>query len=186
MKRCPTCNSTFDEDHLIYCTADGTVLVRDEVTASLELQETALLSDPLATLVMPPPRPTQVAQAPNAPTPPQPYGWANESPPAWVPPPPPVPFGGVTRSSQNGTAVASLICGIVSITFGWICGGPIFAVLAMVLAAVALTQIKRNPQQYTGKPMALGGLILGGIVLLIYLAFIALWIVMMIIGAASR
>lgn len=186
MKRCPTCNSTFDEDHLIYCTADGTVLVRDEVTASFELQETALLSDPLATVVMPLPRPTELAQAPNAPTPPQPYGWANESPPAWVPPRPPVPFGGVTRPSQNGTAVASLICGIVSITFGWICGGPIFAVLAVVLAAVALMQIKKNPQQHSGKPIALAGLILGGIVLLIYLAFIALWIVMMIIGAASR
>ena len=104
MKRCPTCNSTFDDEYLSYCTTDGTVLVRDEVSASLELQETALFGEPPPTVVMPPPRPTEyVAQAPNAPTPPAPYGWANESPPAWVPPPPPVPFRGITRPAQQGT-----------------------------------------------------------------------------------
>ena len=46
-------------------------------------------------------------------------------------------------------------------------------------------QIKKNPQQHSGKPMALAGLITGGIALLINLAIIAFWIVMMIIGAAS-
>lgn len=187
MKRCPTCNSTFDDEYLSYCTTDGTVLVRDEVSASLESQETVLFGEPPPTVVMPPPRPTEyVAQAPNAPTPPAPYGWANDSPPAWVPPPPPVPFRGITRPAQQGLAVASLIFGLISITFGWICGGPIFGLLAVVLGAVALAQIKRNPQQHTGKPMALIGLITGGISLLINLAIIAFWIVMLIIGAASN
>jgi hypothetical protein len=187
MKRCPTCNSTFDNEYLSYCTTDGTVLIRDEVSARLELQETALLSEPPPTVVMPPPRPTEyVAQAPNAPTPPEPYGWANESPAAWVPPPPPVPFGGVTRPAQQGTAVASLILGLISITFGWICGGPVFGLLAVVLGAVALIQIKRNPQQHSGKPMALVGLITGGLALLVYVAIIVFWIVMMIVAAASN
>ncbi len=187
MKRCPTCNSTFDEEHLSYCTTDGTVLVRDEVSASFELRETALLNEPSTTEVIRPPRPTEyVAPAPNAPAPPSPYGWANESPPTWVQPPPPVPFGGVTRPAQQSTAVASLIFGLISITFGWICGGPIFGVLAVILGAVALTQIKRNPQKNSGKPMALVGLITGGIALLIHLAIIALSIVMMIIGAVSK
>jgi hypothetical protein len=57
--------------------------------------------------------------------------------------------------------------------------------LAVILGAVALTQIKRNPQQHGGKPIALAGLITGGIALLVNLAIIALWIVMMIIGAAT-
>jgi len=186
MKRCLTCNTTFDEEHLSYCINDGTVLVQDDVPAELELQETALLGQPPATVVMPPPRPTEyVAQAPNAPTPPVPYGWANESPPVWVPPPPPAPFGG-TRSAQQGTAVASLVFGLLSITFGWICGGPIFGLLAVILGFVALTQIKRNPQQHSGKPMALVGLITGGLALLVYVAIMAIWIVVMIIGAASN
>lgn len=187
MKRCPKCNSTFDEEHLIYCTTDGTVLVLDEDTSALELPETELLIEPPVTMVMPP-RPTEyVPQAPNAPTPPAPYSWANDSPPAWVPPPPPIPYVSAARSSQQqGTAVASLILGLISITFGWICGGPIFGLLAVVLAAVALTQIKRNPQQYGGKPIALAGLIMGGIALLVSVGLIVLWLVMVIIGAATN
>jgi hypothetical protein len=187
MKRCPTCNGTFDDEDLSYCTTDGTVLVSDKASDSFELQETVRFGEAPPTMVMPPPRPTgYVAQAPNAPTPPAPYGWANESPPAWVPPPPPVPFRGVTRPAQQGLAVGSLIFGIISITFGWICGGPIFGLLAVVLGGVALTQIKKNPQQYTGKPIAVAGLITGGISLLVNLALIAFWIVMMIIAAASN
>jgi hypothetical protein len=186
MKRCPTCNSTFVEEHLIYCTTDGTILVRDE-GPSLESQETVLFGEPPPTVVLPPPRPTEyVAQAPNAPKPPAPYGWANESPAAWVPPPPPAPFRGITRPAQQGAAVASLILGLISITFGWICGGPIFGLLAVVLGVVALFQIKKNPQQHTGKPMAVIGLATGGLTLLIYLAIIGFWILMLIIGAASN
>ena len=185
MKRCPTCNSTFDDEYLSYCTSDGTVLV-DEASGDVELQKTARFGEPPPTVVMPPPRPTiHAAEAPNAPTPPAPYGWANESPQAWVPPPPPVPFGGFTRPAQQGMAVASLVFGIISVTFGWICGGPVFGLLAVILGIVALSQIKKNPKQNTGKPLAVGGLITGGIALLINLAFIAFWIVMLIIGAAS-
>jgi Domain of unknown function (DUF4190) len=187
MKRCPTCNSTFDEEHLNYCITDGTALVRDEDRPGFELQETELLSEPPVTLVMPPRPAEYVAQVADAPTPPAPYGWANESPPAWVPPPPPVPFGRAGRpAQQQGIAVASLILGLISITFGWICGGPIFGLLAVVLGVVALTMIKRNPQQYGGKPIALAGLITGGIALLVNLAIMAIWIVMMIVGAATN
>jgi Domain of unknown function (DUF4190) len=193
MKRCPTCNSTFDDEYLSYCTADGTVLIRDKTSDGLELQETVRFGEAPPTVVMPPPRPT-APQSPNAPTPPAPYGWANESPPAWappvkpawVPPPPPVPFGGIRRPQQQGLAVASLILGIISITFGWICGGPIVGLVAVVLGSVALTQIKKNPQQYTGKPIAIAGVITGGIALLVNLAFMVFWILMMIIGAASN
>jgi hypothetical protein len=186
MKRCPTCNRTFDDEYLSYCTTDGTVLVSDDVSANLELQETAIFGEPPPTVVMPPPRPTEyVPHSSNAPAPPAPYGWANESPPAWVPPTPPAPFIGATRPAQQGLAVTSLIFGLISITFGWICGGPVFGLIAVVMGAVALTLIKKNPQQYTGKPIAVAGLITGGISLLINLAIIAFWIVMVIIGSIS-
>ena len=60
-----------------------------------------------------------------------------------------------------------------------------FGLVAVVLGAVALTQIKRNPQQYSGKPIALIGLITGGIALLVSLALIAMWFIMTLIGLAS-
>ena len=52
MKRCPSCNSTFDDEYLSFCTNDGTVLVEDEVAAGLELKETVLLSEPPVTAIM--------------------------------------------------------------------------------------------------------------------------------------
>jgi len=79
-----------------------------------------------------------------------------------------------------------MILGLLSISFGWICGGPLFAIVAVILGAVAMMQIKSNPTQYTGKPFALVGLITGGLILLFNLALMLIWIVVMIIGAASR
>jgi hypothetical protein len=187
MKRCPICNSTFDDEELSYCTTDGTVLVRDEISANLESQATAIFGEPPPTVLLPP-RPTEdVPVAPaHVPSQPQPYGWANEAPPVWVPPaPPPVRFTG-TGNQQQTAAVVSLIFGLVGITLGWICGGPLFGLLAVILGVVALVQIKNNPSQYGGKPMALIGLISGGFVLLVNAAIFAFWIVMLVIGAAGN
>jgi uncharacterized membrane protein len=75
------------------------------------------------------------------------------------------------------------VFGIAGITFGWICGGLILGLLAVILGFVALTQIKNNPLRYGGKPMAIGGMVTGGIVLLIHLALLAFWIIMLAIGS---
>ncbi len=78
-----------------------------------------------------------------------------------------------------------MILGLVGITFGWICGGPFFALLALILGIVALMQIKKDPLRFGGKPMAVIGVILGALVLAIYLVFMAIWAIMMIVGAAN-
>lgn len=170
MKGCPVCNTTFDDPYLSFCPNDGTPLVR--VTP----EEAAVLM----------PRPRQADSVPGSmplPPAPQPYGWANDTPAQWVPPPPPTIPGPANK--QQGLAVASLILGIVGITFGWICGGPLFALFAVILGIVALTQIRKDPRRYTGKPMALIGLILGAVVLLVYGAIMAIWMVVLIAGAAN-
>jgi hypothetical protein len=81
--------------------------------------------------------------------------------------------------------MVSLILGLLAITFGWICGGPVFGFFAVLLGAVALLQIKSNPGRYSGKVFALVGLITGGIMLLFTIAMFAFWIVMVIIGSMS-
>lgn len=184
MKHCPSCNSTFVDDDLNYCIKDGTALVRDEIYSSAESQVTKVFGEPPPTAVMPTPQATDYglgAAAERTQTP-EPYAWAKEAPPAWIPPAPPA----IRQRQQQTMAVLSLVFGIAAITFGWICGGPALALLAIIFGVVALSQIKRNPVQYGGKPLALGGMITGGIVLLFYLVLVAIWIVMMIIGAASR
>ena len=78
-----------------------------------------------------------------------------------------------------------MILGLVGITFGWLCGGPFFALFAVVMGIVALFQIKKDPVRYGGKPLALIGLILGGLVLAIYVVIMAIWVIMMFAGAVS-
>jgi hypothetical protein len=79
-----------------------------------------------------------------------------------------------------------MVTGLLSITFGWICGGPIFAIFAVVLGIVAMMQIKSNPTQYTGKPFALVGMLTGGFILLFTLAMLFIWVVTMIVAAVSQ
>jgi hypothetical protein len=183
MKRCPTCNREFTDPTLSFCIDDGATLLRVS-DPQLESQRTALFTDPPPTVNMPPPQPTRSASNPfsyRPPEPPQPYGWAGDSAQQWVAPPPPVRQTG----QQQTLAVVSLILGVLSITIGWICGGPILGLFAVVLGGIALMQIKNNPIHYTGKPFAFGGIATGGIALLATVAMFAFWIIMMIIGAAT-
>jgi hypothetical protein len=173
MKRCPLCNSTFDDPYLSFCPNDGTALLR----MSPEEAHTVLMSSS---------RPTDppAAPAPTLPAAPQPYSWANDAPQQWTPPPPPALRPPATP--QQALSAASLILGILGITIGWLCGGPFLALFALVLGIVALVQIKKDPLRYGGKPMALIGTILGAIVLVIYVVIMAIWIIMMLAGAVSR
>src|SRR5262245_53293821 len=134
MKRCPTCNRTFEEDWLAFCTQDGTTLI-DESPAKKD-------EPPPTILAPPPPHPGswqqpsggigsgQFQSQPIPPPPPpsnlvQPSGGfgAGQFQPGqqmqsgWQPPPPPPYVQGPTQ----GIAIASMICGIFSVTLGWVC-----------------------------------------------------------------
>jgi hypothetical protein len=78
---------------------------------------------------------------------------------------PPIPAGVAVKN--NGMAIAGLICGIL----GLLCCGPIFATLGLIFSCVGISQINRNPQQYSGKGLAWAGIILS---LLGYLLFVVL------------
>ena len=59
--------------------------------------------------------------------------------------------------------------GLISISFGLCCYGFPFNVLGLIFSLVALSQINQSPQLYTGKGMAVAGLVLS----LLSLAFFA-------------
>src|SRR5881394_346058 len=135
MKRCPTCNRTFEEDWLAFCTQDGTTLVDDSPAK------------------------------------------ADEPPPTILAPPPPPP--GYGQGTKQGIAVASMICGIFSVTIGWCCYlGVLTAPVAIGLGAYQLSQIKKDPDHNTGKPFALTGIITGA------LYFVGVAIIILIYGLA--
>ena len=166
MKRCPVCNSTFDDPYLSFCPNDGTPLLRmSPEEAHTVLMSTERANDPTAAPASNlPARRNHMA----GPTTTQCSGHRHHHPRSVVPP----------RSSKVSRR-CSLILGLIGITFGWICGGPFFALFALILGVVALFQIKKDPVRYGGKPMALIGSILGAVVLAIYVVIVAIWIIMM-------
>jgi hypothetical protein len=168
MKRCPTCNRTFDEDWLSFCTEDGSTLVEaGGPPAPTEPPPTVRIS-PAADTNPAAPKPFDL---PGSYTPPQPVV------PSWQPPPPPPVRPAV--SQKQGLAVASLIVGIISLTVGWCCYfGVVTGPVAIALGIAQLVQIKNKPNEYTGKPLAIIGIATGGIY------FVVLALIIIVYGAA--
>jgi hypothetical protein len=90
----------------------------------------------------------------------------------------------IPSQRTNGMATAGLIMGLASligIPFSLFCcclGLP-FNVLGIIFSLVGLSQIRNNPQLYTGRGLAIAGLLLSTLCLLFYVAWI---IFMMIFG----
>ncbi|MGH9956985.1 MAG: DUF4190 domain-containing protein [Pyrinomonadaceae bacterium] len=172
MKRCPTCNRIYTDQALGFCIDDGTPLVRHDTASS----DPTAIFPPAPTLQMPPTRATEYMAETMPSAPPQPYGWANDTPESWSPPPPPT-FSG--SQPQQGLALASLILGLVSITVGWCCSfGLLTSPIAIVLGIISLFRIKNNPEQYSGKPLAIIGIATGGL-------YIVFWILLLLIYGIS-
>ena len=110
---------------------------------------------------------------------PQPLEQQSMQPATWSPPPapdanwqnqqigqntpfqPPVAAG----SGQNNTlAIVSLVLGILSIPC---CGFIIFGIAALVTGFMAKSKADQNPNEYGGRGLALGGIILGGITIVL-------------------
>jgi hypothetical protein len=172
MKRCPRCNQEFTEDWLTFCTSDGTPLT-----------EASSTGDPPPTMTMP--RPPVTVPQEERPTMRMPsegmYGGPLAAPQqqqpvasAWQPPP--APFAMATQQQQT-LAVTSLILGLCSLTVGWCCGpvGLLTGPCAIGTGIFALVQIKNDPTQYGGKPLAIIGIATGGLFLLLWVLFIVIW-----------
>jgi hypothetical protein len=170
MKRCPTCHQTFEEDWLSFCTQDGTTLIDDAAGASE------------------PPRTSLGSAQPDAPVwntssadlPPSSPEWRppQRAEPEWQPPPPPA----YVQPQSKSLATASMILGLISVTVGWLCFGPIPGIASIILGAVALSQIKKMPERVGGKQMAWTGIITGGITILLYIGIMIFYVFVIVAG----
>ena len=60
-----------------------------------------------------------------------------------------------------------MITGIAGIILAG-CFGPLPGIVALILGITALSQIKKSPDKYTGKPFATAGVIIGAISVAFY------------------
>jgi hypothetical protein len=177
------CDRTYDESQA-FCVNDGATLVSDASESAY---------DPMKTIVATPPPPSQSAPLPpppgfgsgDLPGGQSPASW-QASPPqggsAWgtnVPPAPSAPFG-AAQGQQNGLAIASLVCGILSLT----CFFGVTSIPAIILGFLALSKIKTDPARFGGKGLAIGGMVTGAISLVLVILYVLFLII--IAASASR
>jgi hypothetical protein len=181
MKYCPQCNRQYTEPWLTFCSDDGAMLI-EELTPPLDPNWNPIIREPE---YKPPPSEQQTQWLPREE--PMSGGWVapDERPPRWAPmppawqapqpspawQPPPAPLQPVKQKSQ-GLALASMLTGLVGLAAG--CIGPLPAVAAVVLGLIALQQIKKSPEKVGGKPMAIVGLVSGGLIIFFY-GLLMLW-----------
>ena len=73
---------------------------------------------------------------------------------------PAMPSAAPSAPTTNSMAVAGLVFGLLGLTGGWLCCGPLFCILGIVFSSVGLSQIKHNPSRETGRGIAMTGLAL--------------------------
>lgn len=171
MKRCPTCHRTYEDDALSFCLTDGSGLVKDEPVAGS--------ADP-PRMAAPPPAPDW--STPPTPAVPSTPSWGSVGLPPQAPSPTwgggypqPMPSPGYVQKKEQGLAIGSLVCGIVS----FLCCSIFTGIPAIVLGIMAISKEKNDPARYGGKGMAIGGIVLGSISLLI----LGLYLILLAAGA---
>ncbi|MCK5654285.1 MAG: DUF4190 domain-containing protein [Dehalococcoidia bacterium] len=79
------------------------------------------------------------------------------------------------RQQASGLAIASMVCGILSLVFFWVpLFGFLLGIIAIIFGAVAIRQIGREPN-LGGRGMAIAGLVCGIVGVAGWVIFIA-WI----------
>jgi hypothetical protein len=172
MKYCPQCKRQFTEPWLSFCSDDGTPLIHELTPAADPNWDPSIRQPKVET-----PSEQETQWLPKEP--PMPGGWVapDERPPmnpaVWQPPPP--PFRRASNQPSQGLPLASMITGIVGIITGG-CFGPIPGIIALILGIVALSQIKKSPEKFGGRPFALAGVIIGAISVAFY-TLMLLWFI---------
>lgn len=161
MKICPACQTTYKDEGLNFCLSDGTTLIN---YAS---------DDAPPTVVMDTPRSTEQNNWQNfgMNTPLNQPGNLQSQVPNQI-----YPVAGNTATDQT-LPVISLVLGILSLLTMCCYGGIPFGIGAVVVGYIGMNNVKNNPMKYTGKTLAVGGMVLGAISFVLAILFIFLGVV---------
>lgn len=151
MKRCLKCGQIYSDETLNFCLNDGELLVRH---TGYEPPPTQFADDSPPTLLMNQPRVTN------------PIDWAHSSlaqPQGSTPAVANQQYGiagyGATRDQTLPTI--SLVLGIISIFLVCCAGGIWLGLPAAIVGFIAMRNVETNPNRYSGRGMAIGGMVLG-------------------------
>ena len=162
MKKCLKCGQTYTDETLNFCLNDGEMLVQATGYAP---SSTQYADDSPPTIMMDQPRPTN------------PIDWPQTSPPQWpvhAPSGVAQPYGlasyGVSRDQTLPTI--SLVLGIIACLLVCCAGGIYLGLPAAIIGFLAMRNIESRPDKYTGRGMAIGGMVLGIVTFLASLFFL--------------
>ena len=86
------------------------------------------------------------------------------------------------KEPAKGMAIASMVCGICSLVFIWVpFMNIILAIIAVAIGHVQLSNIKKLPEEYEGRGMAIAGLATGYVTI----GFTVLGLIMLLAGGAA-
>ena len=162
MKKCLRCGQTYTDDTLNFCLNDGEMLVQ---ATGYEPAPTQYADDSPPTIMMDQPRVTN------------PIDWAHSGPPQW-PAQSQVAAGqqygmaGYGVSRDQALPTVSLVLGIISCLLVCCAGGIYLGLPAAIVGYLAIRNIDSRPDKYTGRGMAIGGMVLGIITFLASLFFL--------------
>lgn len=150
MKKCLKCGQSYSDDTLNFCLNDGELLVRGIGDAPTRFEDdsppTLLINEPRVT------NPIDWAQSP-------PVRWENQAIGSTTPGH--LGIAGYGQSRNTTLPTISLILGIISCFLVCCAGGIWLGLPAAIVGYIALKNVERNPAMYSGRGMAIGGLVLG-------------------------
>lgn len=169
MKRCPRCGQTYSDATLNFCLEDGELLnyLADDAPKTLFADErpAGFADDSPPTVVMSSPRVTNQTN------------WPGSSPPAWQGGQQNLqnqPYGipSFSQSKDQTLPTISLVLGIIACVMVCCYGGLWLGVPAAIVGFLGMRNADNHPDRYTGRGMAIGGMVLGIITLLASMVFL--------------
>ncbi|CAN5511693.1 hypothetical protein BH18ACI3_BH18ACI3_14530 [soil metagenome] len=168
MKRCPRCGQTYSDAAINFCLEDGELLayLADDAPRPLPGERPQGFMDDSPTVVLNKPRDTnQMDREVHSP----PAPWQNQSP---VYGDQQVGMNMYDQTRNQTLPYIALSLGLASVVLVCCQGGIWLGLPAVVIGVLGMRNAEKDPNQYTGRGMAVAGMVLGIVTFLASLIFL--------------
>ena len=147
MKRCPQCGQTYTDNDINFCLNDGELLSRTSGTMGNAFDE------PPPTMVMDPPRVTSRLEGSSPPVQYRPPGQMLGAPGTGI--------SSFPRNPDQSLPIVAIALGAASLVFACCYGGIWLGLPAAVVGFLGMRNADKDPERYSGRGLAIGGMVLG-------------------------